>query len=380
MPNGGLEKVGVELVAEGAAKFVSDLTKAQQAVGELGGVGSRIASAFPGFGKAIDTVSSKFAGISGKAVAAKAAVTGLKVAIAAIGVAITAAVAILAAFAAAIVAIGIAAFKAAKELAKFVAEGVMLAGRFQEMEFTALAVGRAMGYQEQEIRGAIAAVQDAGIRYDAAATTVAQFARNQIDFASATELANIAQATGIMIGEDSSATMERLTLAIATGSTARLRALGIVFDNQEALEVEAVALGKSVEAMTQAEKAQARVNAIIAAGKPLLDVYSAAMESPTKAMRSLAGRVIPELQASIGQFFLPALMTVVSAISNFVKALTAATAEGGALRPVLIGLGAAASLLADAFAGALGLITDWVSNFQGTLFGGMEATAEGMIR
>jgi len=31
MPNGGLEKVGVELIAKGAAKFVSDLTSAQEA-------------------------------------------------------------------------------------------------------------------------------------------------------------------------------------------------------------------------------------------------------------------------------------------------------------------------------------------------------------
>jgi hypothetical protein len=226
---------------------------------------------------------------------------------------------------------------------------LQMAGKFQEMEFAALALGRAMGLTEDTIRTAITDLNEAGIRYDIAAKTTATLARNQIDLSKAFDLARIAQATGILVGEDSSATMERLTYAATTGNTIMLRRMGIFVDMNQVMEEGAALMGKSVDALTMQEKAELRVNAIIKESASIMEVYGAAMESPTKALRSLTGRVIPEMQAAIGSAFLPAWKSVIDTVTTAVKWFTAALKEGGVLYPVMIQLGGAAAYVADGF-------------------------------
>jgi len=226
---------------------------------------------------------------------------------------------------------------------------LQMAGQFQEMEFVSLAVGRAMGITENAIRSSNTALREAGIRSDVAAKTTATLARNQIDLARASELANIAQATGVFIKQDSSATMERLTQAVTVGNTRILRTMGIMVDFNKIVGEGAAAMGKSVDALTQRELAELRVQGVIDNSAAIMDVYGAAMESPTKALRSLTGRVIPEFQAALGQSFLPAWKTVISTISGAVKWFTSAVQEGGQLFPLMTSLGATASLVADGF-------------------------------
>lgn len=234
---------------------------------------------------------------------------------------------------------------ATSAITSFAQEGLMLAGRFSEMENASIAIGRSYGLVDDVTREAISSLSDAGIRYDIAAQSTAQLIRNQIDLANATDLASIAQATGIIIGADSSETMGRLTHAIATGNTAMLGYMGILVKKEdidrEALET----YGRTTNALTQQEKMQARVNAIIKASTPIMGVYASAMESPTKALRSLTGREIPTLGATMMQTFIPAFKDAVDIARGFVKALIRAMEEGGALYPILVNAGAAVSLV-----------------------------------
>lgn len=239
--------------------------------------------------------------------------------------------------------------KLAQGLKSLTGGALQMAGKFQEMEFAALALGRAMGLTQDTIRNSINDLKEAGIRSDVAAKTTATLARNQIDLARSFDLARIAQATGILIGQDSSATMERLTQAVTVGNTRILRTMGIMVDFNKIVGEGAAALGKSVEALSQRELAEIRVQGVIDNSAAIMEVYGAAMESPTKALRSLTGRVIPEFQAALGQSFLPAWKTVISTISGAVKAFTSALQEGGALFPLMTTLGATASLAADGF-------------------------------
>ena len=239
--------------------------------------------------------------------------------------------------------------KLSNSLKSLTSGSLQMAGKFQEMEFSALALGRAMGLTEDTIRTSIADLNEAGIRYDVAAMSTATLARNQIDLAKSFDLARIAQATGVLLQEDSSATMEKLIMAATTGNTLMLRRMGIFVDMNKVMEQEAAAMGKSVEALTAREMAEIRVNAIIRESSAIMDVYGAAMESPTKAMRSLTGRLIPEMQAALGAAFLPAWKSVIDTMSSVVKWFTAALKEGGTLYPVMVQLGGVASYVADSF-------------------------------
>jgi len=249
-------------------------------------------------------------------------------------------------------------------VASSILQATLTAGRFEELEFTALALGRAMGKGEREIRSSIESINDLGIRYDIAAQTVAQFTRNQIDLAKSTELVRIAQALAVIAGEDSSQTMQRLTLAIATNNTRRLRFLGITTTANAAQEAFAKANGRSVDSLTELEKRTALTNAIIEDGARLLDVYDAAMQSPTKQLRSLSGRELPELAAAFGAFFTPALGTGIKTLRDLVSALTDAMQEGGFLFDLMVQFGALAGIWADLFSELGGLVVDFFSNLS----------------
>jgi phage-related protein len=270
--------------------------------------------------------------------------------------------------------------QASSAFTAFAQQGLMLAGRFNEMENSAIAVGRSYGVVDDATRAAIDTISDAGIRYDIASSTALQLIRNQIDLANATDLVAIAQATGIIIGADSSETMGRLTHAIATGNTAMLGYMGILVKREEIEREAQETFGTTVNLLSQQEKMQARVNAIIKASAPIMGVYASAMESPTKALRSLTGREIPTLGAVMMQTFIPAFKTGVDAVRGIVKAITAAMDEGGALYPVLVNLGAAASLVADGFKAAADFIAEWIKNLQINVSDGAAGTIELMAR
>jgi hypothetical protein len=364
-----LEPIGVEAIAKGVDSFLKDMramesayNQTQKAAGGFASGSGKAGSAANSLASALGGASSPLNALSGGFGSLVKSGAGLAVGMAAVNIA-------LAAVAAAAMA-AVSAIKAVTSaIVSLVTEGMQLAGTFQEMEFAALAVGRSMGLERSQIDGAIKDINDLGIRYDVAAKTVAQFSRNQIDLAQAQDLVRIAQGSAILIGEDSSATMERLTWAVTTQNTMMLRRMGIMTDLQAAEERYAKSIGKEADELNNAEKVQSAVNEIIASGASLLDVYDAAMESPTKRLRSLTGRILPEFKAAIGAPFLDAWSTVIKAVSSFVEALHGALTEGGSLYPIMINLGAAASLLADVFASALGSISEMVTNFSGDISG-----------
>jgi hypothetical protein len=380
MPD-NLEPIGVEAVAEGVDSFLRQMRameaaydSVQKAAGGLEGATKGTEGIFQRMGSVIGSILSPLSAVTGGIQTFTSALVGGAGLAVGMGAVNLAAGGLVSAFNTVVGAVQ----SAISTVTGFVGQGMQMAGTFQEMEFAAMAVGRAMGLQKEEISGAIETLNEAGIRYDKASKVVAQLAKNQIDLAKTTELAKIAQGAAILIGEDSSATMERLTYAIVSGSTEMFRAMGITVNNQAAYEKYAASIGVSADALTEQQKIAARTNEVIANSASLLDVYGAAMESPTKRLRSLTGRVLPEFAAALGAPFLDAWSTVIKAVGDFVGKLTDAVSEGGALYPIMVNLGAAASILADAFANALGWVGDFITGLQTDLFGGLADTASGL--
>jgi hypothetical protein len=359
-----LEPIGVEAIAKGVGSFLNSMkqmedafdrtskkldgfapatAKATSGTQKLGGVFSKLLPSLSGAAGGLGGAVSSIAAIAGPAALAVGGLFALKKGFDLVTSAVKA---------------------TTSAIAGFIAEGMQMAGRFQEMEISALAVGRAMGLQEKEIRGAIDSVNDAGIRYDIAGKTVASLAKNQIDLSKATELVNVAQGAAILLGEDSSATMERLTWAVTTQNTRMMRYMGIMVDFTAAQERFAAANDRDAESLTQVEKNMIAVNEAVRAGASVAGIYGEAMKSPTKALRSLTGRELPELKAAVGAPFLQAWATAINAVRGFVNALTDAMREGGALYPILVNLGAIASILADAFSAALQVATNFITSLS----------------
>jgi len=399
----GLEKVGVELIAAGVGKFNADLKSAEtqyaktlqvmgkpqqvggssaalngvtDALSKMSGVLPQAASSTANFGKAASTLTGPLVGAAGTVGTLVSALGGPVGLVIGIGVAVIAAKGLWDAMKE----IASAVAQAAAAVGNFLVQGAYMAGTFQEMELSALAVGRSMGLSREEITQAVGNINDLGIRYDIAARSVAQMTRNQLDLSRSTDLVRIAQGSAILKNMDSSEAMEDLIYGITTRNTRVLRTLGLMVDTTRAEELYAATLGKSAEQLTENESVQAVYNSVLERGAVLLDLYSAAMESPTKSLRSLTGRVIPELQAALMQSLMPAWATVIIAIMRFVESITAAVSEGGALYPILVNIGAGASLVADGFASALEYLSGFIGNFRAGVIGEMSNTSAEMLR
>lgn len=378
---GGVEKIGVEAVAEGVNKFLSDMQRMEaqydRTVGKFGTTSGQLTSAA--------SAASQFAGQMRGATAATeeggGAMDMVALAAGALG-------GVVAGLVVKVIDLALSfgqrlvegVRNAIASFGDFAREGLFLAGRFEELEFAAVAIGHAVGYTQEQIRGYVDGLRDVGIRGDTAAQVIAQMARNQIDLAQSTDLAVVAQGAAVITGEDSSDTLRNLIWAVTTHNTRMLRTMGIMTDLTAAEEAHAASLGLTVDQLTQQQRIQADVNAVLESSAAMMEVYDAAMQSPTKRLRTLTDRLLPELQAALGAPFLGAWNSVIGAVSRFVVVLTEAASEGGALYPILVRLGAIASILADAFAAAVDIVGNFVSTVNLELSEGMATTAENAMR
>jgi hypothetical protein len=354
MPNGGLEKIGVELIAKGASKFISDLTSAQEATE---GVTDAMGSA--GAAKAAGSFS---AAVS----AAGAVVTGIGVA--------------LAAAAAAFLAVAAAAVKAAVEIAQFVAESAKLATEVEGIGLAFQVTSQRFGVSLQAMR-------------EASAGTVADFELMRLANVAVTgageefgkefgeslpTLLEVARASAFATGRDVGFLFDKIVTGVKRTQPLLIDDTGLVIKLSEANQALAQELGKTVDQLTAEEKQIALLRATLAAAAPMMEQFGD-RQLTTAEQIARANASILNIKTSIGAVFQPALNTVIGSLANFASAIANLVSEGGALEPMLINIGAALSLLADIFGSAIDWITEWISNFQGTLFDGMSTTAEGML-
>lgn len=224
-------------------------------------------------------------------------------------------------------------------------DAIMSGARVKEMGIVVQYLGQQAGYTESQLDSYVAQIRAAGMRTDVAQKAVAEFARYQLDLAKATDLVNIAQAVAILAGEDSSETMRALIDATLTQNTLMLRRRGILVNMGKVMDDEAESLGKVANEMTDTERANAALNAIIKAGDPLLGLYEKAMESAGKQLRSMP-RYTYELLLQMGMPFQDAFSDAVFVLVDFTKALMGAAQEGGWLNTIMVELGATVSGLA----------------------------------
>lgn len=229
----------------------------------------------------------------------------------------------------------------------FSKESVAMAGRSQELAVTASLLGQRIGFSAQEIQGYIDDITELGIRSDVSGQVLAQFARYNLDLAKATDFARVAQDAAIISGKDSSETLERLLRGIITLEKRTIRYAGVNVNLSESFKTAATEIGKSSETLTEQEKIQAALNAVLEEGVRIQGLYEAALETPAKQFRTLQ-REVQQLQIELGTPFLGAWNNLVTAQRNVVATFSSLIAEGGALYPVIVNLAAVAEIFTEA--------------------------------
>lgn len=257
---------------------------------------------------------------------------------------------------------------------------IITAARWDELRLVAQFLGQRAGLTSDEVTALGDSIEDQGIRADVASKQIAQMARFNLDLSRATELAAAAQNVAVLAGQDSSETLDNLIYGIITYNKRVLRTQGLNIDVKGSFKLLSKELDKSVESLTEAEKVQATFNAVLQESKKLVGVYDLAMENAGKQLRSLTGRELPELSAAFGSFFQPAFLTAVKAARQFVSGLKDMISEGGRLYPVMVKIGAVASLIADGLARLAGVAQEKGATFIENLANKMTEAAEKALR
>src|SRR5690606_8986236 len=212
----------------------------------------------------------------------------------------------------------LAALFALDRIRAFISESTKLAARYETAGVVLRRVGENAGYTAEQLDYVERALQKTGISMLRSREVATSLISANIDLARATDLARLAQDAAVIAQTNSSEAFDRLVQGISSGNVQILRNLGLAVNFQQAYQRAARELGKAASELTEYERVQARVNAVMEAGAGIAGTYEAAMDTAGKQIGSTA-RLLEDLRIKLGQVFLPAFRDAVYAYSDALK-------------------------------------------------------------
>lgn len=148
------------------------------------------------------------------------------------------------------------------------------------------------------------------------------------------DLMKIAKVTAEATGKDTIQVFDQITEAIRRGQTRMLMTSGIIIDQKAAFETYAKSIGVSVTAMTEAEREQALLNAVLEQGKGIVDALGQSQESNADKMQR-ASVTITDVLDKIAAVVQPIFGVVLDAINGILDTIGQAVS---AIAPYLLAL------------------------------------------
>ena len=196
------------------------------------------------------------------------------------------------------------------KVADYIKESTLLAARYETLGVVMRVVGRNAGYTETQMMTATDAIARQGITMVESRESAVKLVQAHVDLKNATVLARIAQDAAVIGHLNSSDAFDRLVNGISRGNVLILRNIGINVNLQTAYRQMADELGKTTKELSENERVQARLNAVIERGSDIAGTYEAAMGTAGKQLTSMQ-RYTQDLKTTIGETFTEALTVVV---------------------------------------------------------------------
>ena len=212
------------------------------------------------------------------------------------------------------------------KVAELIKESALLAARYETLGVSMQVVGNNAGYTSAQMEAAAVGMQNMGISMIESRQQAMRLVQANINLADSSKLARIAQDAAVIGNMNSSQAFATMIHGIQTGQTDVLRTIGLNISMEQSYKEYAVTLGKSANALTQAEKMQAVLNAVMREGKGIAGIYEAAMGTAAKQINSLE-RYHENLKVVMGSTFTEALAAAVGAYTGELKGLSEAAQE-----------------------------------------------------
>lgn len=247
------------------------------------------------------------------------------------------------------------------KLGEMIKETTLLAARHETLGVALQAVGRNAGYTSGELERYTSALQANGITMIESRQSAVRLMAAHIDLAHAAKIGRAAQDLAVVGGINSSEAFDRLVQAIQKGNVHMLHGLGIAITYESAYNRVAKSMNRTVSSLTDYEKAQIRMNAVLDYAKTLEGTYEAAMTTAGKQLYSLK-RYVEDTQVKLGEAFGPALIVLVRAATNALLDLQGAIKDAqttGEFQAMARGLASVASVITT--------VVRWIWNMRDAL-------------
>lgn len=213
---------------------------------------------------------------------------------------------------------GLAAVFALHKIADYIKDAALLNARYETLGVVMGIVGKNAGVTALQMEHVAEAVAKQGITLNESRESVTRLVQAHIDLANASKLARIAQDAAVIGNINSSEAFQRLVVGIQHGEVEILRNMGIVVNFETAYKQFAATLHKNWQQLSENEKMQARVNAVMSAGADIAGSYEAAMDTAGKQLKSIA-RYQEDFKTMLGETFNLTLTAAVMAFSDHLK-------------------------------------------------------------
>ena len=210
---------------------------------------------------------------------------------------------------------GIWALDKAYEAVKNVA---LLNARYETLGVSMTVVGKNAGYTADQMEAAAKGMQATGISMLESRQQAMRLVQAHIDLADSQKLARIAQDAAVIGNMNSSEAFAHMVHGIQTGQTEVLRTIGLNVSMEQSYRAMAATLGKHADDLTQNERTQAVLNAVLREGAAIAGTYEAAMDTAGKQIKSME-RYTEDLKVVQGEVFSEALTVGVMAFTDHLK-------------------------------------------------------------
>lgn len=212
----------------------------------------------------------------------------------------------------------LAAAMAAVKLFDYIKDAALLNARYETLGAVMGVVGKQAGYTAAQMEATAVALQKTGISMIESRQQATRLVQAHIDLAYASKLARIAQDAAVIGNMNSSDAFAALVHGIQSGQTEVLRTIGLNISMEQSYKQIAGELHKNVNMLSQNEKTQGILNAVIAAGADINGVYAASMDTAGKQLLSMK-RYTEDLKTIQGEVFNEILTVAVMAYTEHLK-------------------------------------------------------------
>ncbi|MCK9432708.1 MAG: hypothetical protein M0R00_07105, partial [Candidatus Omnitrophica bacterium] len=214
----------------------------------------------------------------------------------------------------------LAASYAVLKMAQYVKEVTMLAARYETLGVVMRIVGNNAGYSGAQMAAFARGLEKTGISMVEARQSLTRMVQANLDLAQSSKLARVAQDAAVIGNINSPEAFQRMVYGIQSGQVEILRTIGINVSFENSYQKVAKATGRITTQLSEAEKSQIRMNAVMDAGKMIAGTYEAAMGTAGKQVLSLQ-RHIDNLKVAFGLAFTPALAEIIETITGAITDL-----------------------------------------------------------